>query len=478
MLLINIHYMRDGVVRFTSLKKSLERQIKRLEKDKKEITPDELKAQRSNFYGIAIEMLNALTEAIFGFDSYTNKYDMFVAMKSHLMEAIKNVKEATSLQPIVDVIEVVLQAFEEFDYNSYSVYDYKSDFRYAYMHRADCTADEFYLQMIGKTFKTKEDRPIRILDPRPRMGESITGFKALMPENTITYAAAVPEREGNLTKQVFDKVALGTLKGSTISNEAFDILFLQPPITLEKQSERLLIKKEKDLIRDTIKYLRPGGYLVLLLPHFRFYKDICLILAKNYTDFQVRKFSGSNFDKTGVVFLIAKKKAKSKDGKEVNPKDYQKLRHLYNLDKVEYIINENFEEVYLPEGETEVKFFRGSVLDIDEIKNIFENSGSMNQFWKEQEVEKLSENPQNPPLPFNTGQLGLVLTSGALDGVVNEGRGHYHVVKGRVVKKTDSERDYLSNQEGVTNAMELVETTSNRVEINVILPDGTHKVLA
>lgn len=470
--------MRDSVVRFTNLKKSLERQIKKLEKDEQEILEEELKAQKSNFYGIAIDMLNALTEAIFAFDSYVNKYDMFVSTKSQLMEAIKNIREATSLQPIVDAIENVLQAFDEFDYSTYSVYDYKSDFRCAYMNRNDCTVDEFYLQMIGKTFKTDEDRPIRLIDPRPRMGESIAGLTALMPENTVTYAAAVPEREGNLTKQKFDRVALGTLKGSTISNDAFDIMFLQPPITLEKQSERLMIKKEKDLIRDTIKYLRPGGYLILLLPHFRFYKDICLILTKNFTDFQIRKFAGSSFDKTGVLFLIAKRKPKSKDGREVDPKDYRAIRHLYNLDKVENIINESFEEIQLPEGETEVKFFRGSILDIDEIKTIFENSGSMNQFWKEQEVEKLSENPQNPLLPFNTGQLGLVLTSGVLDGVVDEGRGYYHVVKGRVVKKTDSERDYLSNREGVTNELELVETTSNRVEINVMLPDGTHKVLA
>ncbi|PTY93036.1 hypothetical protein B5V90_02835 [Heyndrickxia sporothermodurans] len=477
-MLINIYYIRDSVVRFTSLKKNLERQLSRAEKGETEILPEELKAQKSNFYGIAIDMLNALSEAVFGFERNVPYYNTFISSKSMLLEAIKNIKESDTLQTIVDSIDDLLQAYEEFDYNEYSVYSYRSDFRSAYTQRNECTIDEFYLQMIGRTFKTDEDRAIRVIDPRPRMGESITGFKALMPENTITYAAAVPENQGAITKQKFDKVALGTLKGSVISNDAFDVMFLQPPITLEKQSEKLMIKKEKDLIRDTIKYLRPNGYLVLVLPHFRFYKDIALILAKNFTDFQIRQFSGAAFERTGTVFLIAKRKAKSKDrGNEVDPKEYQKLRHLYNLDKVTNIMNENFEEVQLPAGEEVVKYFHGSILDTDEIKNIFENSGSMSSFWKAQEVEKLSENPQNPPLPFNTGQLGLVLTSGALDGVVDEGRGYYHVVKGRVVKKTDSERDTMTNAQGQSE-MELVETTSNRVEINVLLPDGTHKVLA
>jgi hypothetical protein len=476
-LLINIYYIRDSIVRFGSLKKNLERQLNRAEKGESEILPEELKAQKSNFYGIAIDMLSALSEAIFAFDSVVPHYNTFISTKSQLLEAINNIKESNTLQTIVDSIDNILQAYEEFDYNEYSVYSYKSDFRYAYTQKNECTVDEFYLQMVGRTFKTDEERTIRVLDPRPRMGESIVSFKALMPENTMTYAAAVPEREGAVTKQVFDKVALGTLKGGVISNDAFDVMFLQPPITLEKQSEKLMIKKEKDLIRDTIKYVRPGGYLVLVLPHFRFYKDICLVLAKNFENFQVRRFTGSSFDKTGAIFLIAKRKVKSKDrDKEVDPKEYQLLRHLYNLDKITNMMNEAFEDVQLPKGEAEVKYFRGSILDTDEIRNIFNNSGSMAQFWRAQEVEKISENPQNPLLPFNTGQLGLVLTSGVLDGVVDEGRGYYHVVKGRVVKKTDTERDVQTNNG--SSEIELVETTSNRVEINVLLPDGTHKVLA
>lgn len=475
-MLINIYYIRDSIVRFGSLKKTIERQINRAEKEKKSIEPEMIKANKSTFYGIAIEMLNALTEAIFAFESHVYGYAQFVTTKNHLIESIEKVRESNSMQTILEAVNVVLDSFKDFNYNNFSTYEYRSDFRSAHMFNDDSTVDEFYLQLIGKTFKLKKERAVNLLDPRPRRGESIKGLKALMPETVKTYAAAVPEREGSLTKAMFDRVALGTLKGSVISNEAFDIMFLQPQITIEKQSERVMIKKERDLIRDTVKYLRPGGYLVLLLPHFRFYKDICLFLAKNFTDFQVRKFVGEAYNKTGFIFLIAKRKPKS--NKEIDQKDYQLLRHLYDVDKLENIMNKDFEKVYLPEDEVEVKLFRGSILDIDEVKNIFKNSGSMEQFWKQQQVEKIHENPKNPLLPFNTGQLGLVLTSGVLDGVINEGNGYFHVVKGRVVKKTDSQRDYSLNSDGVSNEMELIETISNRVEINVILPDGTHKVLA
>ena len=96
----------------------------------------------------------------------------------------------------------------------------------------------------------------------------------------------------------------------------------------------------------------------------------------------------------------------------------------------------------------------------------------MTSFWKEQSAEKLFESSNRPPLPFNIGQLGLVLTSGCLDGVVDEGNGYKHIVKGRVARTTNQER----TQQESTVTVE--ETVGNKVEINVLLPDGTHKVLA
>ena len=97
----------------------------------------------------------------------------------------------------------------------------------------------------------------------------------------------------------------------------------------------------------------------------------------------------------------------------------------------------------------------------------------MDNFWKNQSIEKLSEAAKQPLLPFNIGQLGLVLTSGCLDGIIDEGDGHCHLIKGKVSKKSDIERNYNDNSE-----VEVQETISNRVEINVVLPNGEFKTLA
>ncbi len=77
-----------------------------------------------------------------------------------------------------------------------------------------------------------------------------------------------------------------------------------------------------------------------------------------------------------------------------------------------------------------------------------------------------------PLLPFNMGQIGLVLTSGCLDGVVEEYEGQYHAIKGMVTKV----RDFNNSREN--NDETSIETISNKVQINLLTPDGKFIELA
>lgn len=468
-MLVSNYYLRDSIVRLNSLSNNITKTNERFKKVEKEIPEEAIQEFKNKFYGIAIDMLNALEENIFALDHYT-MVEQFRNTKEKILNSQKQVRDAEDPEEIAEVINGITADYKDFEYDYLNTYNFRYGYRDAYGAYEECEIEEIFLQMFGKQFKTPNNRTIHILDARPRFGDNMRAFKEVIENPVVTYGAAVPERNAYRAKQVFDKVALGIYKGSLISNEVFDVMLIQPTISLDTQNDRLIVKRERDLIRDTIKYLRPGGYIALILPYFRFHKDICLTLSKYFDNVQVRKFSGSSFDKTGAIFVSARKK----EDKEINEETYKALRYLYNLDKVKNIISEPFEDVMLPEEETSVRYFRGSILDVDEIKELFDNSPSMKEFWKEQKVEKLSEHDVHPLLPFNTGQLGLILTSGVLDGIVDEGNGYYHVVKGRIVKKTDANRDV----NGEVTEMELTETTSNRVEINVMLPDGTHKVLA
>ena len=117
------------------------------------------------------------------------------------------------------------------------------------------------------------------------------------------------------------------------------------------------------------------------------------------------------------------------------------------------------------------ELFRGSVLDEEELEQIINTSGLMSSFWKQHEIEQ-NESNIRPLLPFNMGQIGLVLTSGCLDGVVEEYEGQYHAIKGMVTKV----RDFNNSRED--NDETSIETISNKVQINLLTPDGQFIELA
>ena len=81
----------------------------------------------------------------------------------------------------------------------------------------------------------------------------------------------------------------------------------------------------------------------------------------------------------------------------------------------------------------------------------------------------LFENARSPII----GLLGLVLTSGCLDGIVEEKDGNCHLIKGRVSKQV------IQTETNIRQGLnEVTETTVNKVEINVLLPNGEFKTLA
>ncbi len=339
-----------------------------------------------------------------------------------------------------------------------------------YVHNTDF--DQQILNSMVEAIKTRQDRRINVIDASMRNPHNMGNYKSY-GRNARTFALGVAEDMADFYKHAtFDRIALGGLKGSTVSNEVFDVLMLSPHITIQKTSERLLEKKEKDMIKETVKYLRPGGFLILALPHFRFYKDICTILAKAYKNIQIRK--SADLDRGKFIYILAERKLNKEEMKEVDKDVYNLLRSAHSNQKFDNVIDEPFNEVYLPDGELDVKTFRGSILNKDELANILNSSPCMSAFLKDQRYASESDTTREPLLPFTTGQLGLVLTSGALDGIIDEGNGHYHVVKGRVVKDKQSNRD----EDRETNQITFTETVANRVEITAITADGTIKRLA
>lgn len=312
------------------------------------------------------------------------------------------------------------------------------------------------------------NRPFNVFDTACKNGGLINKIKTIK-NNAILYGLESNNLVAEQAKTILDRVIKGTLKGSRISNDVFDMIVCKPEIYTkleDNMSIGAISKPEKNFIYSNLRYLRNDGIFFMSIPYYRLHKDICILISRLFKNVHVIQGINNDYEK-GIVYLIAQKDANRIYDENI----YEKLRKCYNYDNVDNLTDVKFNTFNLPNKLNNIDLFKGSVIDTDELLNIVTTSGCTDAFFEKQKVRKISENIIQPLLPFNVGQIGLVLTSGCLDGVIDEGDGHFHLVKGRVSKKSETVKSYE------TGTVTEVETISNKVEINVILPSGEFKTL-
>ena len=126
--------------------------------------------------------------------------------------------------------------------------------------------------------------------------------------------------------------------------------------------------------------------------------------------------------------------------------------------------------------ESEKIIFRSAVPQLNDINNaIARNLSFINKVSSnisKQLVVKTEEDIKHPLIPFSPGQLGLVLVSGKIDGIVDEGNNVFHVIKGTTYK-TDTRRTGVDEEGHVTNTT----TYSTATSVTMLTADGTFKEL-
>ena len=312
--------------------------------------------------------------------------------------------------------------------------------------------------------------------------EKMVEFAALRLENGKIKDKTLKEVKiyGNESSYSFDglskakeklyKVVKGPLKGSRIQNNSFDIIFVDPIIDNDYNIYAPFQNKgEKKYISEMYKYLRDDGIFILQIPFYRLYKGLCASLSKALNNIQIFKSHIDDFDKYGIIYIIGQKNVSN----FIKEDEYKKLRRCYNIENIKNFYDMNFKSYDLKQQFIDIELFKGSLLDIDEIKTMFEQSKMLENSFNSQKIKKTDEDIRKPLLPFNIGQLGLVLTSGCLDGIVEEKDGNCHLIKGRVSKQV------IQTETNIRQGLnEVTETTVNKVEINVLLPNGEFKTLA
>lgn len=282
--------------------------------------------------------------------------------------------------------------------------------------------------------------------------------------NSEIYVLADPIKLTKDKPEYIHKRILGEVKDSYISNKVFDIIYLCPELDREPTYNKLgVIKDSKESLaaKTYFRYLREGGLFILTMPYHRlFASDILLVLAKNFKNIQ---FVRNGLDIT-VTFLGIKEYQPSYADEYIRMK-YLKLQDIPFSDQFDC------ETINIPREELTVNQFKGSVFDKNELASIIDQDGLLDDVFEKMNRESIQDDT-HPPLPFNIGQIGLILTSGCLDGVVNEIGDVNHIIKGMVTKTTEK------TEERVGSSIAGTIVTANKVQINIMDAAGNFTELA
>lgn len=360
---------------------------------------------------------------------------------------------------------------ERVAYNRDSRYDYNYNIRKDIACQS--LLDNSRLNEILDKIKFPSGRNITALDPiteNPNLREL-----GKLNSTLNTYFISSDENYDRSLSENATAIALGKGSKANISNNVFDLMLLKPRITwdIDEESMRKVfsLKTERLAFSSNIKYVREGGVVVVVMPYGKMTNDFFELVSRQLENVSVYRFQNDLQNDMRYVFLIGQRRRLTKKG--LDEELYENLMQTYqSYDSVPRACTVD-KKLALPQMSLAIENFRGSIISADAVAAVIGRSKLTQTIFNQKLAadEKISD--VRPPLPFNTGQIGLVLTSGCLDGIIEEGNNNYHIIKGRVIKNSSTEREMVDN-----NSYNETETISNKVEISVMLPNGEYRILA
>ena len=314
--------------------------------------------------------------------------------------------------------------------------------------------DEEHVRLIKQAVNFPKTQ-VNILDPCCGEGLALKAFAE--NENAETYGIELDENRGHTAQKNLNNARLGSFFHSSVPFGRFHALFLNPPY-ISCPGENGGRRMERAFLSDTLPLLMKGGLLVYIIPYHRADESVCRILASNYKNLSVFRFRDGEFKKYRQIVFFG-----IRSEKRAAERTAEKIERLCFTPENIPLIDTVPKGLYsLPNKETDVPYFKGSVFDVKELEEQLKVSDSLNLLF---EKAALENRERNPLLPLNLSQIGLVGAGGLMNGLVESE--HPHVIKGKIIREK-MRKNIPCDREDVS---EFSETESNKIIFNVLTQD-------
>lgn len=300
-----------------------------------------------------------------------------------------------------------------------------------------------------------------LLDPCCGCGKALR--QLAQGNNCYAYGVELDESRAEEAQTRLHRVGFGSFFHSSISREAFHLLFLNPPYLSVIHEGGGRSRHEKRFLIESLPTLTCGGVLIYVIPYYRLTPDICRVLVDNFEDLTVWRFSDSEFKRFKQVAVLGRRKQR-----DTEPQDTLWLEQYAvspgNIPGVDQIPEHHYE---LPAYPLEVPLFKGERFNQKELEQQLRRSKSFTQMMSRSELDS---GVKRPLLPLSISQIGLIGGSGMINGLIECDTPH--IIKGRIVKVVRTENEEQFTPAGKHMGSEVKETISNKMIFNVLTPNG------
>ncbi len=280
-----------------------------------------------------------------------------------------------------------------------------------------------------------EHEAIRILDPCCGPGDACERLAARLSQKTQadirTFGVELEVERARQARAQMDFTLSSDLFQTMIANNAFHLLFLNPPYDHDQEHRRV----EQAFLAHCTRYLAENGLLILIVPRHRLAVS-ARYLAANYRNLSCWRFPDPEYEDFDQVALMGNRRSQP----EPSPYSEDKVMDWahYPLDQVDTLEKPvRLPPLSFPSGERNDVLF--TVRTVDPVRAAAEAQRS--GLWTSQPIRD-SLWPKNarkvqPLMPLRQGHMAMLVATGFLDNLCLEANGKRVLAKGRTVKKME-----------------------------------------
>ena len=291
------------------------------------------------------------------------------------------------------------------------------------------------LVTVRRPMNPEVQETIRILDPCCGPGDACERLAARLASKSKaeirTFGVELEQERAQQAREQMDFALSSDLFQAMIANNAFQVLYLNPPYDFDAEDKRV----EHAFLMHCTRYLVNGGLLMLVVPRHRLSVS-AKYLAANYDRLECRRFPDPEYDDFDQVILMGNRRMQP----EVNQYNEDKILNWAHCSTEQMkTLEDNTTGIpmSIPTGERTDLLFTIRTVNPAQAAAEARKSG----LWTNQTIKDSlwpSHTAKTQPLmPLRQGHMAMLVAAGFLDNLCLEANGKRILVKGRTVKKLE-----------------------------------------